>query len=345
MIKRRMIFFAITLFAIVLFAQGAHAQIVRDSLHSPSLSSNLLDEPSLRKMYVYLPPKYQEEKEKRFPVLYLLHAFNSKPESWLGENGYEGMNVASTLDSLVRNSIINPFIVVMPDVSTKLGGSWLTNSETGGNWTDFTAEDLVQYVDSKYRTLAFREARGIAGQSMGGYGAIYVAMSRPDIFSVVAGVSSPNLVNPDPIGKPAHEFALRMDKENATQGHILARLFWSKAVAFSFNRHSPPLFADLPVQYENGEIVRNEVIWQKWMNYAPNTRVEEMSDSFRKLKIMISVGGDDPLINESRTFSASLSKQNIEHKFIVFNGGHVKGIREHFGETVFKYFHSTFQSK
>ena len=70
----------------------------------------------------------------------------------------------------------------MPNAYTLHKGSMYSNSPTTGDWERFVAEDLVAYMDGHYRTLANRMSRGLAGHSMGGYGALRIGMKRPDVF-------------------------------------------------------------------------------------------------------------------------------------------------------------------
>ena len=70
-----------------------------------------------------------------------------------------------------------------------MGGSFYVNSPVTGNWEDFITQDVVGYVDSHFRTLAQAESRGITGHSMGGFGALNIAMHRPDVFSAVYSMS------------------------------------------------------------------------------------------------------------------------------------------------------------
>lgn len=337
--------FVLALLSLVLVATDAHAQVITDSLYSPSLSGNLLNEPAIRQILIYTPPGYKEEPQRKYPVVYLLHAYNSGPESWMGEDGYENMNVAEVLDSLVLNSTIDPLLLVMPDAATRFGGSWYTNSASGGNWVDFIAEDLVNYIDSKYRTIPGREARGITGQSMGAYGALYIAMTRPNVFGSVAAVSPVNVANPDPFGQPAHELALDMDKGDPESGHILARLLWSKAVAFSPNPDTPPFFANLPFFREHSSIQRDSLVWQKWQDYALINMIEAQKSALDKLNILFSVGDTDPLIEETKSLSQILSELSIEHRLEVFDGGHVEGVRKHFENDLFVFFDVHFLKK
>ena len=124
---------------------------------------------------MYLPPSYDNSPSVRYPVVYLLHGFGTTDVSWV--RGFAGgMGVAGIMDSLVATYAAREMIVVMPNGSTRFGGGFYVNSATSGNWDDFVARDLVAWTDAKYRTLARPESRGIAGHSMGGYGALYLGM-------------------------------------------------------------------------------------------------------------------------------------------------------------------------
>ncbi|HEX7773821.1 MAG TPA: alpha/beta hydrolase-fold protein, partial [Pyrinomonadaceae bacterium] len=68
-------------------------------------------------------------------------------------------------------------------------GSFYTNSAVTGNWEDFIVRDLVNYVDSNYRTIRAPQSRGIAGHSMGGYGSVMLGMKHPEIFGAVYALS------------------------------------------------------------------------------------------------------------------------------------------------------------
>ena len=76
-------------------------------------------------------------------------------------------------------------IFVAVDMATPLGCSWYVNSPVTGNWEDFMVRELVPYVDANFRTLANRDSRGIAGDFMGGYGAIRFGMTHPEVFGTV----------------------------------------------------------------------------------------------------------------------------------------------------------------
>ena len=90
-------------------------------------------------------------------------------------------------------------IVVMPNARNAFDGSFYTNSPVTGNWEQFIVRDLVNYVDHKYRTLRTRKARGLAGHSMGGYGALRIGMRHPETFSAVYALSAYGLAFTDSV--------------------------------------------------------------------------------------------------------------------------------------------------
>jgi hypothetical protein len=109
------------------------------------------------------------------PVIYLLQGFGGRIDSWI--NGrFQGLNLKDAMDRLIAAHDIGEMIVVMPDARNHYFGSHYVNSAVTGEWADAIARDLVAHVDRKYRTIASPDSRGLAGWSMGGRGALYLAM-------------------------------------------------------------------------------------------------------------------------------------------------------------------------
>lgn len=180
-----------TLITAVIPAQSAHAtgKLLVDTLHSASLEHNKYGDSPDRTMLVYLPPSYDASTATRYPVVYLLHGFGATERSWA--RGYRGFSIGTAMDSLIGASAIREMIVVMPNGRNRLGGSFYTNSESAGNWDDFVARELVTYIDGKYRTFARPGSRGLAGHSMGGYGAMAVGMRHGgDVYGAVYALSA-----------------------------------------------------------------------------------------------------------------------------------------------------------
>jgi S-formylglutathione hydrolase FrmB len=158
---------------------------------------------------VWLPPSYATQPQKRYPVAYYLHGAQGDETNWLNQG-----RLAATLDSLVASGAPE-MIVVMPDGDDGFYATWNFLGDWPGcrrnrppnaepadsycvpwpHYDEYIARDLVAFVDRRYRTMADRRHRGIAGLSMGGYGAIALALSYPDVFASAAshsGVLSPS---------------------------------------------------------------------------------------------------------------------------------------------------------
>jgi len=162
------------------------------SLGNGAVHQESIDSPTLGKrldIRIYLPPGYDDPRfaHTRYPVVYLLHGSPGGDSDWI-----DGASANQTADALIRSSTIRPLIIVMPDGS--LGDphhdtQWGNSPVTGERVEDAIVNDLIPAIDRQYRTLARPDARGIGGNSSGGYGAINIALHHPDKFGVVFSLS------------------------------------------------------------------------------------------------------------------------------------------------------------
>jgi S-formylglutathione hydrolase FrmB len=126
---------------------------------------------------VDLPAGYAASSKQRYPVLYFLHGLFEHDTAWIDHGGKD------VLDGMLRDGRLGPFIVVLPDADN----TFYVNSYDGKvRYEDFFIQELVPYIDRHYRTIPTRLARGISGVSMGGYGALHLAMLHPDVFGTVS---------------------------------------------------------------------------------------------------------------------------------------------------------------
>ena len=136
-----------------------------------------------RKFAVYLPPDY-ETSDRSYPVMYLLHGAGDDQTGWVqfGE-------VLSITDKAIKEGKSTAMIIVMPDANT--GRRGYANSATG-DWLyeDFFFQELMPYVEKKYRIKAEKRYRAVAGLSMGGWGSFVYAFHRPDLFSSACPLSA-----------------------------------------------------------------------------------------------------------------------------------------------------------
>ncbi|MEO8202935.1 MAG: alpha/beta hydrolase-fold protein, partial [Betaproteobacteria bacterium] len=152
---------------------------------SKILKGNPLGDPHVRKVGAWLPPQYESEPQRRFPVLYDLVGFTGSGLSHTGWKPF-GDNVAERVARLVHEKKMGPAIIVFPDCFTALGGNQYVNSSAIGNYADYLTQEIIPFVDRELRTLASREHRGCFGKSSGGYGAIVHAMKYPGYWGAVA---------------------------------------------------------------------------------------------------------------------------------------------------------------
>lgn len=175
--------FIVFLLGIALCAQDSPrlGRVERIQVHGKSLEGNLEGDSPDRDVAVYLPPGYNTSGNRRYPVLYLLHGFTDNVDNWWGVKPHF-VNVPVVVDKALAAGV-KEMIVVMPNAFTRYQGSMYSNSVTTGDWESYIAEELVAYIDAHYRSVADARGRGLAGHSMGGYGAIRIGMKRPGVFS------------------------------------------------------------------------------------------------------------------------------------------------------------------
>jgi enterochelin esterase-like enzyme len=147
---------------------------------------------------IYLPPDYQSS-VRRYPVVYLLHGYTDNESAWIqfGE-------VNLTADRAIAAREIPPMIIVMPDG----GVTWYINDfQNKVRYEDMFIQEFIPQIDARYRTRPEKEFRGIAGLSMGGWGALLFSMRHPDLFTACAAYSAAVWVEEDFTGieQPMYE--------------------------------------------------------------------------------------------------------------------------------------------
>jgi S-formylglutathione hydrolase FrmB len=137
---------------------------------------------------LYLPVSYANS-TKKYPVLYFLHGLNENEMRW----STRGLSDVK-LDKMVADGKIGEFIVAVPFGAT----SFYTNARSGNApWEDMIVKEFIPLIESTYRVNATRATRGISGISMGGYGALKIAMKYPDLFGSVSAHSAVLLAHLD----------------------------------------------------------------------------------------------------------------------------------------------------
>ncbi len=311
-------------------------KVERVTIHGKSLEGNLEADSPDRDATVYLPPSYLADQARRFPVVYLLHGYGGRDDTFTTRLA----SLQESGDRLAAAPGFSEAIVVTPDAFTLHKGSMYSNSATTGDWERFIAEDLVAYMDGHYRTLASRMSRGLAGHSMGGYGALRIGMKRPDVFMSLYIMSACCLGanrNPRPDAMAAAEaIKTREQAEEAARAPGFGpSVSLASAAAWSPNPANPPLYLDLPVK--DGK-VRPDIV-AKWVANAPLEMLEQYASNLKKYyAVAIEIGTSDTLLASNRQLHDALTRLRVPHAYEEYDGDHTNRVRERIERNVLPFF-------
>jgi enterochelin esterase-like enzyme len=342
------LFAALTIQAAPAAQQPAPAKgaLERITVHGRALEGNLEGDSPDRPVVVYLPPSYARDTTRRYPVLYFLHGYTATAEAYV-----KSLAIPDSIDRAIAAGS-REMIVVIPDAFTKYSGSMFSNSPTIGDWETFIAQDLTTFIDKRYRTIASREGRGLAGHSMGGYGTMRIGMKQPGSFAALYAMSSCCLMN-DPAARGAGpgpradapgrgEAAARGAGAgrgdgrgaSAARGGGMANALSAQAAAWAPNTKTPPFF-DLPTK--DGEV--QPLIAAKWIANSPLIMVDQYVPALRSMRaIALDVGNQDPFVGTNTQLAESLTRLGVTQTFEVYDGDHGNRIRERFESQILRFF-------
>jgi enterochelin esterase-like enzyme len=307
---------------------------------SESLMYNVIGNDPVRKMQVYTPPGYNHKRAEGYPVVYLLHGlpFTEKSfidlhtwDEWVNPNGIfttypdfpqEGFRL--WVDSLIETGEMEPMIIVMPNAMTyPYGFSMYSNSILNGNFEDYIVNDLVNFMDKRYNTIASNEGRAVIGYSQGGYAAFKFGLKHPNIFGVVASHSGLLLVD---AVLSMGEVIIAENPDGFT-GPDPAKFLTSAGYAFSAawspNLNNPPFYVDLPFEWPSPIPIPD--VSDKWHQNDVFTLLDTHVDDFKSLKgIYFDVGIYDEL-GTNLAYPYIIQKMDaygIDYTYETFEGGH-----------------------
>jgi S-formylglutathione hydrolase len=299
--------------------------VQRIKVHGKSLEGNLEGDSPDREVAVYLPPSYATSRNRRYPVVYLLHGYGRTVDSWVPFIGLPG-----SADRDIAAGTAKEMILVIPDAHTRYGGSMYSSSPAIGDWEAYITQDLVGYIDTHYRTIAKRESRGLGGHSMGGYGVWRIGMKFPDIYASIYALSPCCLMN-NPRPRPANARPPAAAKNAASDIDVPS----GEAAAWSPNPENPPLFFDRPVV--DGQL-RPEIA-AKWIANSPLAMLDQYVPNLKKYNaIAMDVGLQDTLLKSIQEMDASLTRLQITHTFETFEGDHSNHLKDRIEQKVLPFF-------
>ena len=311
-------------------------RIVHDIVHSELLRDNPLGDPHERPVYVYLPPGY-DDSDRRYPVVYVIQGYTGHVGMWFNRQAFR-RPFPETADDVFAAGDTPPAIVVYVDAWTALGGSQFLDSPAIGRYHSYLCDEVVPWVDARYRTLADRAHRAISGKSSGGYGAMITPMLRPDLFGALATHAgdalfdvcylpdfprAARLLRDNYDGDYEKYFADRNSRVHGTKDtdNDLIEIY-GYAAAYSGNEDGT---VSLPFD-DTGRVVPD--VWARWLRWDPVLMVAEHAESLRDMTaIWIDAGrGDEYYLDFGATaFHRALTAAGVQEDrvhFELFDGRH-----------------------
>jgi pimeloyl-ACP methyl ester carboxylesterase len=307
--------------AFTLSAQGQIKQghLVTEKFASEILKENLIGLDANRIIHIYLPPGY-EASRKSYPVVYYFHSIFTKGNQVFDDG------VGSLLDRAFTNGITNEFIFVAADYSSPTIGSLYENSQVSGRWLDFTVNELVPFVDSKYRTLKTRDSRAVVGHFMGGRGALKLVMTHAEKFGVAYAL------HPVATGIGYTPWSLlSLDWKKVYTAKTFdevgnAKIFVAVGQAFSPNLNRPPFYADFIYEPDtNGEPQANATnIIKSKAGFHLEETLNESAMNLRTLRGLAFDWGrfdsNQDHVHANQVFSRKLYDLGVAHDAEEYNG-------------------------
>lgn len=316
------------------FPAGKVVKLIHESR---CLRGNRWGDPAERTVHVYLPPGYEEQPQQRYPSFWHLAAYTN---SGLGMDNWRGFeeSLPQRLDRLISTGKIGPVIVVAPDGFTRLGGNQYVDSEAIGPYLTYVNDELVDFVDARFRTKAEAAHRAVLGKSSGGYGAMQFAMQRPGLWGAVGNQS----------GDAGFEVVYR--PEFPTAASVLARyqfdiarfieVFWGSRskgggdfstlmVCCLAASYAPEPDSELgfTLPFDHHTLELDEARWARWLSMDPVTQVPAFGPELRQLRAIYMDCGNRDQYNihfGMRRLSRELNSLGVDHIYEEFDGTHSK---------------------
>ena len=305
-------------------------------IESEVLRGNALGDPHVRPLWVYVPPGYDDEPQRRFPCVYVIQGLTGQLDMWRNREAFRP-SYLENIDELFGSGEAPPALVAFVDCWTSLGGSQFLNSPATGRYQDFLCDEVVAFVDGRYRTIPDRDHRGIQGKSSGGYGALVTPMLRPDVFSALASHAGDALFEACYLPEFAKSVRALRDKYGGSYDRFWADFRarpafskeeddvllndWCMAACYSADDDGT---VRLPFEVATGRLI--DEVWQRWLDKDPVRMVPRFADQLRSMRAIWLDGGTRDewfLDNGAVAVSKELEAIGVEHTLELFDAGHM----------------------
>ena len=288
-------------------------------IDSAALAGNPLGDPSHRPLWVYVPPGAGDEP---MPAIYLIQGMTGQIDMWRNRSAFR-----PTLLELV-DDLRAPARVVFVDAWTSLGGSQFLDSPATGNYHTYLCDEVVRFIDARYPT----SARGIAGKSSGGYGAMVTPMLRPDLFHGLATHAGDALFEVCYLPEFSESARALRDHYNGS-----FEAFWADFRSRpAFTKPADPVLLNtyaMAACYSAGELPFDTAtaelkpdVWARWLAWDPVRMVGAHADTLRGLRaIYIDAGTRDEYFLDlgAEAFRRALERIGVTDVFFeLFDANH-----------------------
>jgi S-formylglutathione hydrolase FrmB len=282
------------------FGERLHEHV----FESRALRENPLGDPHVRPVWVMVPPGYEADEARRYPTIFMIQGYTGQLDMWRNRFPWR-RNFPELADRGMASGEIPPCIVVWIDAWTSLGGSQYLDSPATGSYLTYICDEIVPWVDERYRTLPGRDHRGVAGKSSGGYGAMVLAMLRPDVFGGFATHAGDALFEmsllPDfrevaRVLRDDYEGSYERFWEDFRSRPALSKehdstlaMTYGMAAAYSADADGTPR---LPFDIATGKLIDD--VWARWVARDPVRMVPRHAEALRSMRaIYIDAGKRD----------------------------------------------------
>jgi S-formylglutathione hydrolase FrmB len=305
-------------------------------ISSDLLRGNPLGDPHERPLWVYVPPGYDDEPDRRYPSVYVIQGYTGHLAMWRNRTPFR-QPYLETADRVFATGEAPPAIVVFVDAWTAYGGSQFVDSPGTGRYHSYLCDEVVPWVDARYRTLPEARHRGIQGKSSGGFGALVTPMLRPDLFGGLASHAGDALYElcyvkgfgdvvrylrdyDGDIWTWWREFNSRTAFTKKEDDDLLINL--GVAACFSADDDGT---VHLPFDPRTGQLVPE--VWERWLAWDPVRMVPAHADALRGLTaIWVDAGKNDEWYLDlgAQAFVAELAAIGVtDVAFELFDGTHM----------------------
>ncbi|WP_299314705.1 alpha/beta hydrolase-fold protein [uncultured Aquimarina sp.] len=298
-------------------------KVINDTIYSKVLTVNKIELNTRRNIKIYLPPGYSSSKNK-YPVVYYFHSLFENPNHVISNH-----KTPEIIDKSIAKNQSEEFIFVVADFTSPTIGSLFENSETSGFWLDFIRKELVPFIDQKYRTISDKNSRAVIGHFMGGRGALKVAMTYPEIFSIVYALH-PVATGSGYLPRASLDIDWNIihtaKSYKEIEGTGRTQIFASICQAFLPNPNRPPFYCDFLFEKDEKGILKlnPKNVRKEQKEFHLDEKLDEYVDNLRSLKAIAfdwaRFDQTQAHVISNRRFSKKLMDIGVDHEGIEFVG-------------------------